>query len=84
MKKLILTFAIVLTVGVSAFAQRSLLGKSDEEQAGRDLTTPLIVQPESHNMNGNQNANPAPLGTGVAIMLGLGAAYMVAKKRKED
>lgn len=83
MKKLILTFAIVLTVGVSAFAQRSLLGKSEEEQAGRELTTPLIVQPESHNMTGNQNAN-APLGTGVAIMLGLGAAYMVAKKRKED
>ena len=83
MKKLILTFAIVLTVGVSAFAQRSLLGKSEEEQAGRELTTPLIVQPESHNMPGNQNAS-APLGTGVAIMLGLGAAYMVAKKRKED
>ena len=84
MKKVILTFAIVLTVGVSAFAQRSLLGKSEEEQAGRELTTPLIVQPESHNQPGNMNAGTAPLGSGIAVLLGLGAAYMVAKKRKED
>ena len=85
MKKVILTFAIVLTVGVSAFAQRSLLGKSDAEVMREDPagTTPSLIQPEQHNMLGNQNAN-APLGTGVAIMLGLGAAYMVAKKRKED
>ena len=81
MKKLILTFAMVLAVGIgSVSAQRSLLGKSDAEKAGdRDLTTPKVVA--QHNLSGNQDA---PLGSGVAVLLGLGAAYMVAKKRKED
>ena len=32
-------------------------------------------------MSGNQNA---PLDSGITVLLGLGAAYMVAKKRKED
>jgi hypothetical protein len=81
MKKLILTFAMVLAVGIgSVSAQRSLLGKSDAEKAGdRDITTPKVVA--QHNLGGNQDA---PLGSGVAVLLGLGAAYMVAKKRKED
>ena len=81
MKKLILTFAMVLAVGIgSVSAQRSLLGKSDAEKAGdHDLTTPKVVA--QHNLSGNQDA---PLGSGVAVLLGLGAAYMVAKKRKED
>jgi hypothetical protein len=34
-----------------------------------------------HNTNGNMDA---PLGSGVAVLLGLGAAYMVAKKRREE
>ena len=80
MKKLVLTFAIVLTVGISAFAQRSLLGRSDDERPGEDITTPSLVA--QHNQPTNQDATP--LGSGAAILLGLGAAYMVAKKRKED
>lgn len=84
MKKLILTIAVVLAVGIgSASAQRSLLGKSDAEQRGyrenENITTPKLVA--QHNLTGNQEA---PLGSGVAVLLGLGAAYMVAKKRKED
>ena len=35
----------------------------------------------SHGQSSNQDA---PLGSGIAVLLGLGAAYMVAKKRKED
>jgi LPXTG-motif cell wall-anchored protein len=34
-----------------------------------------------HNATGHQDA---PLGSGIAVLLGLGAAYMVTKKRKED
>ena len=83
MKKLILTFAIILAVGIgSASAQRSLLGKSDAEKAGnRDITTPKIVAQHEQNTNGEAST---PLGSGVAVLLGLGAAYMVAKKRKKD
>jgi hypothetical protein len=35
----------------------------------------------THNTNGNMDA---PLGTGIAVLTALGAAYMVAKKRKEN
>ena len=82
MKKLFLTFAIVLAVGTSAFAQRSLLGKSDREseEPRGEVTTPALI---SHGNQTNGDAS-TPLGSGVAVLLGLGAAYMVAKKRKED
>ena len=84
MKKLILTFAIILAVGIgSASAQRSLLGKSDAEKAGNrdNITTPKIVAQHEQTTNGEAST---PLGSGVAVLLGLGAAYMVAKKRKKD
>jgi hypothetical protein len=86
MKKLALTIAIVLTMGLGAFAQHSLLGKSNAERTGnRDLTTPAIM--ETHNYGNDLNGNgqqPAPLGSGIAVLVGLGAAYVVAKKRKEE
>ena len=85
MKKIVLTIAIVLAVGIgSVSAQRSLLGRSEEEKAGNsvDATTPKLV--DIHNSSNNQDATNSPLGSGVAVLLGLGAAYMVAKKRKED
>ena len=42
------------------------------------INTPMLP---SHGATDNQ---PAPLGSGIAVLMGLGAAYMVAKKRKED
>ena len=86
MKKLILTTAIVFTMGLGAFAQHSLLGKSNAERSGsRDLTTPVIVETHNNGVDVNgSDGQPAPLGSGIAVLVGLGAAYMVAKKRKED
>ena len=34
-----------------------------------------------HGATGEQNG---PLGSGVAVLLGLGAAYLIGKKRKEE
>lgn len=34
--------------------------------------------------HGETENQDAPLGSGIAVLLGLGAAYAVAKKRKED
>ena len=88
MKKLVLTLAIVLTMGLSAFAQYddgSLLGKSgiiDFRTGSNDPTTPLI--PYQHGLEGDFDGEDAPLGSGIAVLAGLGAAYFVAKKRKED
>lgn len=83
MKKLALTIAIVLTMGIGAYAQ-SLLGKSNAERdRGGDITTPMIV--DNHNYDNDVNGTgETPLGSGIAVLVGLGAAYVVAKKRKEE
>ena len=85
MKKLVLTAAIVLSMGLGAFAQQGdgALLRSNSTRGDRNLTTPSIPQnfgnPDDVNGNGE-----SPLGSGIAVLVGLGAAYMVAKKRKED
>ena len=35
----------------------------------------------THGETGNQDA---PVGSGIAVLLGLGAAYLVGKKRREE
>ena len=80
MKKLALTIGIVLAMGLGASAQ-SLLQREEMDYVNNDrttLTTPLI--PEF----GETEDQDGPLGSGIALLAGLGAAYMVAKKRKED
>lgn len=90
MKKLVMTIAIVLSMGATAFAQdvevyeeRGLFGMGKESsifgaKAGEDA----LLLPE-HGMDDDQDAE-GPLGTGIALLTTLGAAYLVAKKRKED
>ena len=86
MKKLALTLAIVLTMGLSAMAQDGgLLNRGvsfDKSERGmlKDGESAGIGLPGGH---GDENDNPAPLGSGVAVLLGLGAAYLVGKKRNE-
>ena len=87
MKKLIMTIAIVLGMGAMAFAQdvevyeeAGLFGKGTKIFQ-RELDESLIDLPSVH---GSEDDADAPLGSGVAVLMGLGAAYMVAKKRKED
>ena len=87
MKKLALTLAIVLGLSMASFAEGGGLfgqGQSAEE------TTPTTMYNRSggapglpgggHGAGGNQ---PAPLGSGIAVLIGLGAAYAVAKKRED-
>ena len=86
MKKLALTIAIVLGLGLTTFANPGGLfqrGTTDEEYTGtssyfRDGGTPLLP---NHGSNENHNA---PLGTGIAVLTTLGAAYLVGKKRREE
>ena len=89
MKKLALTIAIVLGLSMATFANpdegglfqrgttpanESLYGTPERE----GLMTPGLP---GHGSGGNE---PAPLGGGIAVLLGLGAAYMVGKKRREE
>lgn len=97
MKKLTLTIAIVLgmTLGLSAQQQGGGLfergyvsdevyynsGSSYYDNLFRLSLDPSDLVLPDH--GGNDDVD-APLGGGIALLLGMGAAYAVAKKRKED
>ena len=93
MKKLALTLAIVLTMGLNAIAQydedkfgiqpwfgSSLLGRDGGDRTTSGDPIPLIL-PGQH---GSGTDFEGPVGSGIAVLVGLGAAYLVGKKRKED
>ena len=96
MKKLIMTLAIALMMGTTVFAQqgggalrrskeyREYLnaGKMNNQASGlRNNNTPLLP---GFGNPGDVDGTDAPLGSGIAVLLGLGAAYAIGKKRKEE
>jgi hypothetical protein len=95
MKKLILTSAIILGISLTTFAdgglfQRGYNAKNGfsgysyfNSQNGDNMLREDPIYPvlPGHGQDTNQ---PAPVGSGIAVLMGLGAAYMAAKKRKED
>ena len=89
MKKLILTTAIVLGLAMTSFADPNDNGGLFQRGASRENTmmgprdassNPLLPM---HGETTNQDAN-GPVGSGIAVLLGLGAAYLVGKKRREE
>ena len=88
MKKLTLTIAIVLGLSMTTFAEGNpggglfQRGASTEEMeyANRDVAMPVLP---THGLQNNYDAT-GPVGSGIAVLLGLGAAYLVGKRRKED
>lgn len=84
MKKLLIILAIVLGLSFGAFAQGGLFqygAVSDEEYyraSSRDGSTPLLSLPGTH---GETNDVQAPLSDSALLLVGLGAAYLVRKKR---
>ena len=51
---------------------------------GNRATYAPMIMPE-HGVDYNQGAqDTTSLGSGIAVLLGLGAAYLVGKKRKEE
>ena len=87
MKKLILTFAVILGISLSVNAQYLGGGLfergdvTDEEFYGagglREADYPLFPK---HEQPGNQDA---PLGGGILVLAGLGAAYALSKRKEE-
>ena len=134
MKKLIVTIAIVLSMGMTTFAQEAFTGADGVSENGlfsrgsgffngelslfssdyyyelddeEDMAYNNYPQNYVDNglfglgvgiFNGNRNTTlfpnlpsfnettdqNAPLGSGIAVLMGLGAAYLVGKRRKED
>jgi len=86
MKKLIMTIAIVLAMGLGAYAQEGgLLNRGvnfDKQEKGSMGKGTLGPGMPGHGETGDQDATP--LGSGVAVLLGLGTAYLIGKKRNEE
>ena len=89
MKKLIMTTAIVLALSMTTFAQTSMFHRENSGDKG----TSLYESKGGFNKggfgpnlpgHGETNDANAPLGSGIVLLAGLGAAYMVAKKRREE
>ena len=85
MKKLALTIAIVLGLGLTSFAgndgglfKRGATAEKADNRVGSGVFAPGLP---NHGEDTNQSA---PLGTGIAVLAGLGAAYLIGKRRKED
>ena len=86
MKKTITTIAILLGMTLCATAQQTGGGIFERGYVSEEASNPrsgesLLSLPCSH---GSNNDAEAPLGSGIAVLLGLGAAYAVGKKRKEE
>ena len=93
MKKTILTIALILGMTMTTFADGGLFNRGNNAKYGQnsgfiyfnandglrdDPATPLLPP------HGSDDNADAPLGSGIALLMGLGAAYMVAKKRREE
>ena len=88
MKKLVIAIAIVLGLGMGAYAQ-------DEANGERGLfgMGATFDRGEGENRDGEIPGLPGfnettdqdgPIGSGIAVLTALGAAYLVGKRRKED
>ena len=82
MKKILLTTAIILGLGLTSFADPNGGGmfQRGTEETTRENGT-LFPGLPVHGENTNQ---PAPLGTGIMVLTALGAAYLVGKKHREE
>ena len=87
MKKLALTLAIVLGLSMASFANGGGLfgqGQAAPEQNNTSVMSGNRLGGNPALPNHGQNTNqPAPLGSGIVVLIGLGAAYAVAKKRED-
>ena len=84
MKKLALTIAVVLGLGLTTFANNDgglFQRGASESVSGTDRDGVLSPSVPDHGQSNNQSA---PLGSGAVVLIGLGAAYLVGKRRKEE
>ena len=98
MKKLTLTLAIVLGLAMTSIAQEYTFfgGEMYEERGGLfNRGEELFEYDEDFLRNGyngpvigfdhgEQDDQNGPLGSGIAVLMGLGAAYTLKKRREKD
>ena len=84
MKKLALTFAIIIGMSLGAFAQEGGLFGLGKNRESADLreggnNNSFLNLPDAHGETGDVQA---PLGSGALLLIGFGAAYALKKRRK--
>lgn len=94
MEKTMTTIAIILGMTLGAVAQQSGYFSNDENATGGGMFGRGFVPTEEYNNRNTLMPNlpnhlmeddqDAPLGSGTALLLGMGAVYVIAKKRKEN
>ena len=85
MKKLTLTLAVILGMTIGASAQQHSMfqrERMDYEGINREATSTVPMLPNHHGLTDDYDAE-GPVGSGIAVLIGLGAAYALGKKRKE-
>lgn len=78
MKKLVVTLVMVLGLASMTFGQ-SVFGKGSFEEPTREGA---MMKFPGHGGDDDFDAD-GPLGSGIAVLIGLGGAYMLAKKRDD-
>ena len=92
MKKLIMTTAIFLALSFTTFAQDGgMFHRADNAKNGGDGYALYESKGDTKvggfpgfPGHGETGDGDAPLGSGIVLLASLGAAYMVAKKRREE
>jgi len=83
MKKIVLTFAVVIGLGLTSFAQGGLFQRGNTPENSQEGTS-LRGDGPGLPGHGSQTDEPAPLGSGIVLLTALGAAYGIAKKHREE
>ena len=80
MKKIIFAIAIVMTMGLTASAQRGMDGffTYDDMSGGRNVDLPALPNTGI----GDPGDVTAPLGSGLLILTALGAGYAMSRRKK--
>jgi hypothetical protein len=94
MKKTIITLTIILGMTLSTFADGGLFQRGNNAKNGFSGYSLFGSKPGDDNndteiypllpIHDLDDDQPAPLGSGIAVLMGLGVAYMVVKKRREE
>ncbi|MBQ3844335.1 MAG: hypothetical protein II817_05050 [Bacteroidales bacterium] len=83
MKKILLTFAIILTMVFSVSAQDGFF-RSDNSGERTDTPIPGVDEPlVPHGSFGIGDQDAAPLGSGLLVLTALGAGYALSRKREK-
>ena len=84
MKKLALTIAIVLGLSMTTFAGQNDGGLFKRGETAENTNSREGTFGPNLPGHGSSDNEDAPLGTGLAMLAGLGAAYLIGKKRNQE